>query len=344
MIRVLNLIDDPQLGGVTRGVADLARCLGADFDVEVIHVDTNAWSPKPMQADILVIDFTMNWEKLPYMLALRRRFAGKIVIVEHSYTEAFERECVPNRWRFRTMLRLAFRLCDVVVAVSDGQAKWLREARLVAPRRLVSIPQSLDLSKLEAMPPPLPHDGPLRLGAYGRFAEQKGFEVLIAAMAKVPPSVATLNIAGYGPLEGIYRAAAAGMPHVHIGGRTDGPVGFLADIDVVVVPSRWEAYGLVAQEARAAGRPLIATAIDGLVEQVDEAWGLLVQSNDSNALAEAILRIAGMDRQAMSVLARVSAANSFERKIAAWRDLYCDLAGVTSAASKSNGAALAAGD
>ncbi len=322
MIRIINLIDDPQLGGVTRGVADLARCLGDDFTVEIVQVDTMKWSSEPLDADILVINFTMSWAKLPYLMALRRSFAGKVVIVEHSYTEAFERECVPVRWRFRMMLRLAYLLCDKVVAVSDGQARWLREAGLVAARRLTSIPQSLDLSELGDLPPPLPRGFPLRLGAYGRFVEQKGFDVLLDAMRMVPPNIATLTIAGYGPNEAAMRATAADLPHVHIGGRTNGPAAFLCDVDVVVVPSRWEAYGLVAQEARAAGRPLIASAVDGLVEQVDDSWGLLVTPNDPRVLAAAIISMAMTDRQSMSVVARVSAVNSFERKIAAWRDLY----------------------
>jgi glycosyltransferase involved in cell wall biosynthesis len=224
------------------------------------------------------------------------------------------------------MLRIAFRLCDHVVAVSNGQAAWLRAANLVPADRLTSIPQSLNLTGLNDLPEPATSGLPLRLGAYGRYVEQKGFDVLLKAMRIVPSTMAQLAMAGYGPDEAALRAEAADLSNVHIGGKTNGPADFLSTVDVVVVPSRWEAYGLVAQEARAAGRPLIASGIDGLVEQVDESWGVLVASNDPASLADAIMHMATMDRRSMSVLARVSAVNSFERKIDAWRALYARLA------------------
>ena len=327
MIRVINLIDDTQVGGVMRGVADTARCLGDDFDVRIQALPTKCRLPPRMDADIIVIDFTLSWAKLPFLRALRLLFPGAVVIAEHSYTEAFERQCVPVRWRFRLMLRLAYRLAHVVVAVSDGQAKWMRDAGLVAKSRLVSIPQSLDLSTLDTMPIPPTAPGPMRLGAYGRFVRQKGFDLLIDAMRLVPPDVATLEMAGYGADEACLQASAASTPNVRIGGKLDGPAAFLNAVEAIVVPSRWEAYGLVAQEARAAGRPLIACSVDGLVEQLDDAWGLLVPPNDPKALAAAIIRLAGMDRHSMGQAARISAANSFDNKILAWRAVLCGLSG-----------------
>jgi D-inositol-3-phosphate glycosyltransferase len=326
MIRVAHLIDDPNLGGVTRTVADTLRHLGQGIAGRIVPVRT-AWRlPPRVEADVIVIDFTLSWAKLLFLLVLRLATEAPIVIVEHSYTGAYEQRCVRRRWRFRLMLRLAYRLADKVVAVSEGQAAWLAGAGLVAPHRLVAIAQSLDLSALTPIPDAARHTGPLRLGAYGRYAEQKGFDVLIAAMRAVPADTATLVLAGYGPDAAALRAAADGMAHVTVGGPIDGPVGFLASVDAVVVPSRWEAYGLVGQEARAAGRPVIACAVDGLVEQVTDACGLLVPPDDASALAAAICRMATMDRAAMAAAARASVQGAFERKLEAWRDLFVRLA------------------
>ena len=326
MIRVANLIDDPNVGGVTRAVSDTLRHLGAGIAGRIVLVRT-AWRLAPrVAADVIVIDFTVSWAKLLFLLVLRLTAAAPIVIVEHSYTEAYEQRCVRRRWRFRLMLRLAYRLADRVVAVSEGQAAWLAAAGLVAPHRLVAIPQALDLSALASIPDAPARAGPLRLGAYGRYAEQKGFDVLVAAMREVPPEIATLTLAGYGPDEAALRAAAEGLAHVGVGGPIDGPAGFLAGVDVVVVPSRWEAYGLVGQEARAAGRPVIACAVDGLVEQVPYSRGLLVPADDAAALAAAIRRIAAMDRAPMAAAARASVEGAFEGKLAAWRDLFARLA------------------
>ena len=61
---------------------------------------------------------------------------------------------------------------------------------------------------------------------------------------------------------------------------------------VVVVPSRREGYGVVAREAMAYGRPVVATAVGGLVDAVkDGVTGLLVPPRDSRSLRKAMLRL-----------------------------------------------------
>ncbi|MGI4954409.1 MAG: glycosyltransferase family 4 protein [Janthinobacterium lividum] len=122
MIAILHLIDDPNVGGVTCGVADLARRMGPGFAASVRTVPT-MWRLAPrLAADVVVVDFTLSWAKLPFLLSLRLRCRGRLIIVEHSYTEAYERQRVRARSRFRILLRLCFRLADRVVAVSDRQA------------------------------------------------------------------------------------------------------------------------------------------------------------------------------------------------------------------------------
>jgi glycosyltransferase involved in cell wall biosynthesis len=326
MIRVVHLIDDVNTGGVTKVASDMARALGPGFDIRVMPVAT-AWKlPPRLDADIVVVDFTMSWAKLAFLLALRlARPSRSLVVVEHSYCAAYERLKVEARTRFRTLLRLSYRFADRVVAVSEGQAGWLRAARLVNVGRLVVIPQALDLAALETLPAPSVWHT-LRLGAYGRYVPQKGFDQLIAAMRLVPPEIATLRLAGYGEDEAYLRAMARDLPHVSLAEPFEGPAGFLADVDVVVVPSRWEPYGLVAQEARAAGRPVIASGVDGLVEQVTSGLGMLVPPEDPPELAAAIVQMAAIDRAAMGAAARASVAGLYTSKLAAWRGLLETLA------------------
>jgi D-inositol-3-phosphate glycosyltransferase len=327
-MRVLFLTDDPQLGGVSRSVDDLAARLGGGSTAQVLPVATAWHLPPRLAGDVAVIDFTLSWAKLPFLAALRaQRRRPRIVVVEHSYTASFEACCVAARRRFRAMLRAGYALADRVVAVSAGQADWMRAAGLVAPARLRAIPQAIDTDALARLKLPCRDPGaPLRLAAFGRYAPQKGFDTLIAAMRAVPPHVATLDLAGYGPLEGELRRLAEGLSHVRIAGRQDGPAALLGRCDAVVVPSRWEAFGLAGLEARAAGRPVIAAAVDGLVEQLAPAWGTLVPPDDPAALAAAIHALAGRDVAAMGAAARATAEGAQARKIAAWRRLLGELA------------------
>jgi len=137
---------------------------------------------------------------------------------------------------------------------------------------------------------------------------------------------ATLHLAGLGPDFSELQAAAEGLPHVSVGGPIDGPAEFLAGVDAVVIPSRWEAFGLVAAEARAAGRPVLAARTDGLVEQVSPGCGLLFAPEDPAALALAIRSLALRDLEAMVVAARRSVAGALTTTIAQWTVLLDELA------------------
>ncbi len=328
MTQVLHLIDDPRVGGVNRGLTVYLPRLTDGFTHQVLQVPANRLPTTLPPADIVVIHFTPNWAKLPFLLALRLRYRdSNLILVEHSYTEAYERLCVPHRGRFRAMLRIAYRLVDRVVAVSHHQAAWLRTAKVVAPERLIAIPNACDVGILATVPDLVRHGGQLRLGAYGRYVPQKGFDTLIAAMRAVPASVATLTLAGYGPDEALLHAAAAGLDHVRIRGPIDGPASFLAEVDAVLVPSRYEAFGVVAAEVRAAGRPVLVAAVDGLIEQLDPAWGIQFAPENPAAIADAIKMFATRDRIAMGAAARRSVAGSMDATIAAWFSLLKDLAG-----------------
>ncbi len=326
MTDVLHLLDDAGIGGVTRCLTDQTRHLSDGFRHEIMVADT-AWSlPKRLRADIVVVHFTVNWRKLPFMVALRARLGRqRLAIVEHSYTEAYERLRVPNPRRFRAMLRMHFALADRVVAVSRAQAGWLAGCGIVQPHRLVAIPQALDTSPLTAVPPLVRRDGPIRLGAYGRYVPQKGFDVLIEAMRQVHPSVATLTLRGLGPDFQALRSAAAGLPHVTVAGAVTDLPAYLESLDAVVIPSRWEAFGLVAAEARAAGRPILAARTDGLVEQTGPDAGILFPSENPAAIAAAIRGLAERDLGAMGEQGRHAVRGEFDATIAGWTALLTDL-------------------
>ncbi|MCU1690335.1 MAG: glycosyl transferase group 1 [Jatrophihabitantaceae bacterium] len=152
-------------------------------------------------------------------------------------------------------------------------------------------------------------DGALLLVTVARLHPQKGLEVLIAALdarARDPhaggPAVQAV-IAGSGPLEHELagRISDTGAP-VRLLGRRDDVADLLSAADLVVLPSRWEARSLVAQEALLAGRPLIATDVGGLPELLGDG-ALLVPPGDPRALREAIDQLAS-DPQERAALAR----------------------------------------
>ena len=293
MITVTHLLDDTDLGGVTRFLDALETGLGDAVQQSRVVVSPRATVPPRLMDDIVVVHFTLSWAKLPFLLALRaRRGSNPIVLVEHSYSAAFERKFVPRAARFHAMLRLAYRLVDHVVSVSYGQAAWLRRARLLPARKLSVITPFTACEGLEQVPLPARRDSPLRLGAYGRFCAQKDFATLIAAMRHVDPALATLSIRGFGQDLEQLEAEAKSLPHVTVGDRVDDLAAFLGDVDAIAVPSCFEPFGQVGLEARLAGRPIIVSDVDGLPEQVEPDTGLIVPPENPLALAEAICALA----------------------------------------------------
>ncbi len=106
---------------------------------------------------------------------------------------------------------------------------------------------------------------------------------------------------------------AHGLFGRHVGG---GP-----EHDAVVIPSRWEAFGIVAAEARAAARPVIATDIDGLSEQIAPGAGLLVPSEDPARLVEAICNLAKADIAEMGRVGRRTVLDHFDTHVERWEAL-----------------------
>jgi len=142
--------------------------------------------------------------------------------------------------------------------------------------------------------------GTLLAGVVGRLEPRKGQEVFLEAAAKIAARMENIRFAVVGAPEGEYdrflkeKCAALGLEGrvVFSGHRKDSQAVFAA-LDILAVPSFEEAFGLVAAEGMLAGLPVIAASSGGLPEFVEHGrTGLLVPARDSDALAEALARLA----------------------------------------------------
>jgi len=145
---------------------------------------------------------------------------------------------------------------------------------------------------------------PPKVLAIGRLHPQKRLDLLVEVAARWPagPHRPRFLVAGDGPLaEPLAREAERrDAPVRFLGAQTD--VGaLLADADVVVLPSDWEARPLAAQEALAAGVPLVATDVGGVRDLVGGA-AVLVPPGDAVALAAGLRRV--LDDEALRLRLR----------------------------------------
>ncbi|MFB9070452.1 glycosyltransferase [Citricoccus parietis] len=144
---------------------------------------------------------------------------------------------------------------------------------------------------------------PVRLVALGRMVERKGVDVVVRALAQVPR--ACLTVAG-GPDRAVLNedpearrllalAEEYGVAdRLTLTGRVgrDEAARLLASADIVTCTPWYEPFGIVPLEAMACGRPVVGSAVGGLLDSIDDGTtGLLVPPRDVDATATAIRRL-----------------------------------------------------
>ncbi len=251
---------------------------------------------------------------------LAARLAGRPAIyTEHSIAgQLYDRL---QRWTLRRLLPAA----QAVIAVSQAAGQSAIDHLGVAPARLHVIGHAV------LLPAGSPAPGDARLGpvigSFGTLAPVKGHQFLLQALPALAAQHAHLRceLFGHGPARPDLERLAGQLglrSVVHFRGayRNSDLPALLQAVDVVVVPSLSEALGIVALEAMAAGKPVVASAVGGLAEVIQDGHtGLLVPPGQPAALAEAIdrlLRDAGL-RARLGQAARAAAAELSPAAIAA---------------------------
>jgi glycosyltransferase involved in cell wall biosynthesis len=200
--------------------------------------------------------------------------------------------------------RATERYVDKVIVVSDILKRALINRHGISSDKVIRIyngieishydPDMMDSRSVEIRDRLGVKKDAILVGAIGRLVWQKGFEFLIRCLQQVVKAHREIKVifVGDGPLRSNLEELSLSLEvkgiTIFTGFRSD-IKDLLSAVDIVVVPSLREGFPMVTLEAMAMAKPIIATTIDGIMEQIsDGVEGLLVPPKDSVALATAI--------------------------------------------------------
>lgn len=291
--------------------------------------------------------------------AASRRSASVVQI--HGSDAAVTTNAV-HRWLARRVLRRA----GAVVAVSEDLRDWAaslmarhggvpnqaakllrRSRRLHTPpgveragRRtgpeLRVVPMPVGIKRL-GQPTPVLGDGPVL--AVGRLMAEKGFDVLIEAVALMNRSERPdVVIVGDGPDRSLLEALALrrDVSVTFPGAVAPSEIGdWYRRARLVCVPSRREGFGMITAEALATGRPVVATAVGAAPQLITEgANGYLVPPDNADALSETLARALRSDKLSSSPVGTDGLAPfSAEAHAAALLEIYASVTATVSSDS-----------
>jgi glycosyltransferase involved in cell wall biosynthesis len=213
---------------------------------------------------------------------------------------------------FRFVERGLSRLADRVITITDALHRFTVERVGVPADKVETIHYGLDgIPEAWGVNPPddVPEDVRVLL-AISRLTEQKGIDLAIRALARLPDDT-VLVVLGDGPERPalLRLAQELGLERrVFLLGRVPDVGAWLGRATLLVHPARWEGFGLGVLEAMLAGLPVVATNVSALPELVvDGETGLLVPPDDPEALARAVERALAQPELGAAGLARARA-------------------------------------
>jgi len=238
--------------------------------------------------------------------------------------------------------RLVRRKTHAFIAVAPQVAREAVERRVVPPGRVIVVPSSVDLDdvpegtfhaarRMFDVPPRAP-----LIGTVGRITFQKApvdFVRMAAIVARERPD-ARFAMIGDGPmLDDVRRESERLGVEIALPGFRDDAPSIAAAFDVFVMPSLYEGLGRALTEALASGRPVVASAVNGVPDLVvPGATGLLVPPGDPEACARAVLWMLDHPREAeaMGNQGRIVVRNLFgpEVMVRAIDETYRGLLGI----------------
>jgi glycosyltransferase involved in cell wall biosynthesis len=316
-LHVVVYSDAVEFGGAEISAAHLVAYLPQDFSVTVIGVDENivarvAGGRPGARAEVTVPSRGPgDVRAIAAHVRLLRRVRPDLVHLSLASPWSCQHALVACGALPRTPVVAVYQLCVPALDRRQQIARRLA-ARRISAHVAVGLAVARDVEDLlhlrsgvvrtiyNAVPDePSARSQPGRDGAtvvsVGRLEHQKGFDVLLDALARVPTARLLLVGDGGQRLALEEHARRLGVAdRVRLTGWVENPRAMMVEADVFALPSRFEGFPLSVVEAMLTGLPVVAADVGSVREAViHEQTGLLIEPDDADALAAALERLLG---------------------------------------------------
>ena len=240
-------------------------------------------------------------------------------------------------WIRELLKRVTYHFATATVAISSAVKRYARYKYKVPKEKITVIPNDVDVVEFEkqlALAQVEKTTKPVIL-TVGRLVEQKGQKHILEAFAKLKDNENyELWLAGDGTLHADLEQTAKQLGIAKqvkfLGARRDIPA-LLKQADLFVFPSLWEGLGIAVLEAAIAKVPIVATAVDGILDIIeDNETGYLVEAGDSEDLQFTMEKMLFNPSRAkfMADAAYQKVKNNFDIKVVVkkYEELYASFA------------------
>lgn len=226
---------------------------------------------------------------------------NKVIYNPHGWAFNMQ-QSAKKQEMYKWVEKISAHFCDKIVCISDAERESALREKICKPSKLQVIYNGIDLEEIEKTVPMsraqlgIPEDA-FVVGMVGRLSKQKAPDTFVKAAKLIKEKIpnAFFLMVGDGKLrdqvEELINQYDLGSSFL-ITGWVDNPTAYMKVMDVGMLLSRWEGFGLVLPEYMACGVPIVATNVDAIPNIIKNGKnGMLVDRDDYHKAAYAVDRL-----------------------------------------------------
>ena len=226
---------------------------------------------------------------------------NKVIYNPHGWAFNMQ-QSAKKKEMYKWVEKISAHFCDKIVCISDAEKESALREKICKSSKLQVIYNGIDLEEIEKTTPMsrdqlgIPKDA-FVVGMVGRLSKQKAPDTFVKAAKLIKEKIpnAFFLMVGDGELrdqvESLINQYDLGSSFL-ITGWVDNPTAYMKIMDVGMLLSRWEGFGLVLPEYMACGVPIIATNVDAIPNIIqDGVNGMLVKADDEQNIAGTVISL-----------------------------------------------------